>query len=189
MRNWNKIFWRDAIHSVVVGIFYSREIGCRSRSEYFIAAILPISTIFLLRLGTFRFNEMLLSPLYQTGSFERMHSSNSSNFHNSSCTIMMLFPFEYLPGSKVGGTSAEIWSNLLPLLLPSNRVSDRANENPTYSKILFKNYRDKKVSSILIRFLIRPSCGFGKDTDTENENRRKRIEERVLYNKARRQID
>lgn len=150
MRNWNKIFWRDAIHSVVVGIFYSREIGCRSRSKYFIAAILPISTIFLLRLGTFRFNEMLLSPLYQTGSFERMHSSNSSNFHNSSCTIMMLFPFEYLPGSKVGGTSAEIWSNLLPLLLPSTRVSDRANENPTYSKILFKNYRDKKES---LRFL------------------------------------
>lgn len=189
MRNWNKIFWRDAIHSVVVGIFYSREIGCRSRSEYFIAAILPISTIFLLRLGTFRFNEMLLSPLYQTGSFERMHSSNSSNFHNSSCTIMMLFPFEYLPGSKVGGTSAEIWSNLLPLLLPSNRVSERVriqriprfcSKITEIKKSLFDSYTILDPTNLY---------GFGKDTDTENENRRKRIEERVLYNKARRQID
>lgn len=126
-------------------IFYSRGIGCRSRSEYFIAAILPISTISLLRLGTFRFNEMLLSPLYQTGSFERMHSSNSSNFHNSSCTIMMLFP--YLPGSKMGGISAGIWSNLLSLLLPSNRVSGRANQSNVFQNFVQKLQKEDLFDS------------------------------------------
>lgn len=126
-------------------IFYSRGIGCRSRSEYFIAAILPISTISLLRLGTFRFNEMLLSPLYQTGSFERMHSSNSSNFHNSSCTIMMLFP--YLPGSKMGGISAGIWSNLLSLLLPNNRVSGRANQSNVFQDFVQKLQKEDLFDS------------------------------------------
>lgn len=93
-----------------VGKRGDRSTANKSRSEYFIAVILPTFAIFLPRLRTFCFNEMLLSTVV---SFRLLRnacfSTSSTDFlHNSVCALSLIpFPLGVSSsGSKVGRIEA-----------------------------------------------------------------------------------